>query len=139
MRNIGILRRQIRLPLLLLMSAALLLAQGKAVHVHAVDQPHEHPSLQQVSGHSHQSIAHLADDFSHPEHHHGVIAENDFAQTGLLSKVPGNSWLPALPASVVILFVLMLFQAPSLRRRIIKGPLLPPRYLSPLLRAPPSR
>lgn len=98
----------------ILLSIALLSAQGVMLHVHAVDhdhhqrQTHNHDSLldqQPTAEHTHISIAHLSADTSHSDHHDRVIYENDACPDCLLTKISHKAPVTAL---IFMLFILLL-------------------------------
>ena len=142
--------RQINRRTLLLWSVllclALLCAQGVKLHVHNLDQEHgSHSSdylgvgqvVADTGDHSHLSVAHLAHDISHDEHHGDLVSEVDTNPYGLLKKSPGNPFAIAL---CVLFFTLVIFiSSGSLIQRCRESKLvLHRRYaLSPPLRAPP--
>ena len=142
-----ILFRQIKKPTLylwtLLLSVALLCAQGVRLHVHSSGQEHEHDlqhshiAIEVIAKHSHLSEIHLSTDTSHIDHHDEVLSEIDTSPDGFLKKVSSNILTLAL---LVTLFTLLLvgFNQQILLRYQDKDAIFTWRYLfSPPLRAPP--
>lgn len=128
-------------PLLwaLLLSMALLCAQGVQLHLHSIDhdQRHSHITIEAAAEHSHLSGAHLSSDISHGEHHNGVISELDASPSGLLKKVSSNIVMQALPATALSLLYPGFYLQTFYRHRD-EETTLPWRYLlSPPPRAPP--
>jgi hypothetical protein len=125
----------------LLLSIALLCAQGVKLHVHSIDHDHDrqhsHIAAEAVAEHSHLSEAHLSSDVSHGDHHDEVVSELDVSPDGLLKKASSNVVVLALLAAVFTLLLPGLYQQIFHRRRD-KDAILPWRYLlSPPPRAPP--
>lgn len=123
----------------LLLSIALLCAQGVKLHVHSLDhdQQHSHIATEAAAEHSHLSEAHLSTDVSHSDHHDEVVSELDVSSHGLLKKVSSSVLTLAL---LVTMFALLLpaFYRQTFHRRRDIDTILPWRYhLSPPLRAPP--
>jgi len=80
----------------ILLSIALLCAQGVGLHVHSFS----HDNVQQQSlsplftnNHSHQSGIHLTIDTSHSDHHNQVISESAASPQALLKKVSSHSFI----------------------------------------------
>lgn len=124
-----------------LLSVALLCAQGVKLHVHDLnhdhDQQHSHSPAEGTVNHSHLSVAHLSSDTSHVDHHEEVVTEIDTSQDGLLIKVSSSISLLALLATVLTLLLPGFNRYTFLPRRE-NGTNIPWRYhISPPLRAPP--
>ncbi|MEN8180010.1 MAG: hypothetical protein ABFS39_15520 [Pseudomonadota bacterium] len=124
----------------LLLSVALLCAQGVKLHVHSIDHDHDqrHGHMTtEAAEHSHLSEAHLSSDVSHGDHHDEVVSELDASPDGLLKKVSSNVFMLALLATVFSLLLLGFYQH-AFHRRSDNDAILPWRYLlSPPSRAPP--
>jgi hypothetical protein len=125
----------------IMLSIALLCAQGMKLHVHDLDhghdQQHNHISAEGTAEHSHLSAAHLSSDISHSDHHEEIASEVYVSQDGLLIKIFNNIFLIAILASAFIVF-LPAFYRYTLHRRRENGTNIPWRYhISPPLRAPP--
>jgi len=125
----------------ILLSMALLCAQGVKFHVHDLDhdhgQQHSHIPVEGTVEHSHLSVAHLSSDISHVDHHEEVVTEIDASQDGLLIKVSNSISLQALLATA---FTLLLpgFHRYTFHSRRENDSSIPWRYyISPPLRAPP--
>jgi hypothetical protein len=130
---------------ILLLSIALLCAQGVTLHVHDLghgldrkhDLQHSHIDSEFVAEHAHLSEAHLSTDVSHGDHHDELVSELDASPDGLLKKVSTSVLTLALFAAVLALLFPHFYQLTFLRRRD-KDVILSWRYLlSPPLRAPP--
>jgi hypothetical protein len=81
----------------LLLSVALLCAQGVKLHIHSFGHDHElrHNIAPEVAtGHLHQSGIHLTTDVSHATHHDEVISEQGLNSQALLKKM--SSYGPML-------------------------------------------
>lgn len=125
---------------LLLLSVALLCAQGVKLHVHSIDhdhdQRHSHIAAEAVAEHSHLSEAHFAGDVSHSDHHDELVSELDASPDGLLKNVFSNVVILALFATVLVLIIA--FYQQTFHRFRNKDTFLTWRYLfSPPPRAPP--
>jgi len=125
----------------LLLSVALLCAQGVKLHVHSIDHDHDrqhsHITAEAVTEHSHLSEVHLSSNISHGDHHDEVVSEHDASPNGLLKKASSNVVMLALLATVLSLLFPGFYQQTFHRRRD-KDAILPWRYLlSPPPRAPP--
>lgn len=128
----------------ILLSIALVCAQGVKLHVHAIDhdhhQQHNHDSLLDqfpTAEHTHISITHLSADASHSNHHDQVIYESDACPDCLLTKI--SSKLP-LTALLAVLFMLLLgvFRQTYVRRREVFVFFSRRCHFTPPLRAPPA-
>ena len=125
----------------IMLSVALLCAQGVKLHVHDLDhdhgQQHGHIPVEGISEHSHLSTAHLSYDASHADHHEEIVSEVDVGQDGLLTKISSNIFLLAILVSTFIVF-LPGFYRYTFHRRRENDTNIPWRYhISPPLRAPP--
>lgn len=132
----------------LLLSMALLCAQGVKLHVHSLDQEHDqelrhsHIAVEITTGHSHTdhshlSKAHLSTDISHSDHHEEMISELDVTPYGLMKKVSSYVLTLALLTALLALLVPGYYRQ-VIRHDRIKDSYLSWRYhLSPPLRAPP--
>ncbi|VAW86310.1 hypothetical protein MNBD_GAMMA16-143 [hydrothermal vent metagenome] len=110
----------------LLLSLALLCAQGVKLHVHAIDEVGD------------DSKAHFAHDTSHSDHHDGVIPKIDISPDGLLKNTHNNVFAIVLFA---LFFTWMIFisSRPLVHYRRESKLILHSFYvLSPPLRAPPQ-
>jgi hypothetical protein len=128
-------------PWVLLLSVALLCAQGVKLHVHSIDHAHNqqygHITIDAAAEHSHRSELHLSHDVSHVDHHDEVVSELDVSPDGLLKKVSSKVVMLVLLATLLSLFLFGFFQQ-ILQRYRDGDAILPWRYLfSPPLRAPP--
>ena len=136
----------------LILSVAILCAQGVRLHIHSLAQEHNH-ELQQHSHnshtaaetpiknsqalHSHQSKIHPVSDISHSDHHDEMISELDASPDGFLTKVNSNLLILALLSSLFTLLLVNFYQKILLRYRE-ETVIFPRRFLfSPPLRAPP--
>jgi len=128
---------------IILLSIALVCAQGVTLHVHVVDHDHHHHNHDNLLGqtstaeHTHISIAHLSADTSHSNHHDQVIYESDACPDCLLTKISNKAPLTALLSVLFILMLIGIYRHTYDRRRIENIHL---RYLfhfTPPLRAPP--
>jgi hypothetical protein len=124
----------------LLLSEALLCAQGVKLHVNSFGHDHEPrhsiaPEL--ATGHLHQSGIHLTTDVSHATHHDEVISEQGLNSQALLKKI--SSYGPMLTIFLIAFtFLLHSFSVITLHYRRDKDVITVRRYiLSPPLRAPP--
>ncbi len=127
----------------LLLSLALLCAQGAILHVHNLHHgqgdfytDHHAHAIDEASDHGHLSKAHFTHDTSH-EHHGGVMSEVDITPDRL-SKSANNSVFSI--ALFALFFTLMAFvSSRQLVQRSRENKLVPHRFyvLSPPLRAPP--
>lgn len=94
----------------ILLSVALLCAQGLKLHVHDIGHDHHnhhnHSDEITIVEHNHVSIAHLSLDDSHADHHGQVIYESDACPDCLQTKIFNNIPLTAL---ISLLFILLLF------------------------------
>lgn len=125
----------------ILLSLALLFAQGVKLHVHELAHGHEqhrgHIAAAETLEHSHLSVAHLSSDISHSDHHQEVLSEIDASQDGIQVKMYNGILLPAILA---IFFTLILpgFYRFTFHTRRANDKIIPWRYhISPPLRAPP--
>lgn len=133
----------------ILLSVALLCAQGVKLHVHNLDHDHEHihghenvsvdgENIHNVNEHTHLSIAHLSTDISHVDHHDEVLAESDACPECLLNKITGKVPFMALLAVLFTLVLSGLYRYTFSRRIDDEKPGSFRRYhLTPVLRAPP--
>jgi hypothetical protein len=124
----------------LLLSIALLCAQGTKLHVHSVGHDHEQRhsvTLEVATQHLHQSGIHLTTDVSHADHHDEVVSEQDANPQALLKKMA--SYGPMLAIFVIaFIFLLHSFNVITLHYRRKNDLIITRRYiLSPPLRAPP--
>lgn len=125
----------------ILLSMALLCAQGVKLHVHDLDhdhdQQHGHIPAEDTVEHSHLSVAHLSSDISHADHHEEVVSEIDASQDGLLIKLSSSISLLAILATVFTLLLSGFYRYRFYLRRENDSNI-PWRYhMSPPLRAPP--
>lgn len=127
----------------LLLSMAMLCAQGVKLHVHDLDhhhqqnQQHSHTVAEVDAEHSHFSIAHLSTDTSHIDHHDELVSELDVSPDSLLQKI-SNSVLPLVLFSFVIILFFAVFFRPIAYLYQGNTASSPWRYLfSPPQRAPP--
>ena len=126
----------------LLLSLALLCAQGVKLHVHDLDHGHDnHHShahvIDEASDHGHLSKAHSSHDTSHDDHHDSVASEIDVSPDGVLKN---SNTVFAL--ALIVFFITLMIPA-SLRQRVHHRRendfILHRDYaLSPPLRAPPQ-
>ncbi len=112
----------------LLLSVALLCAQGVKLHVHNLDhdhdQQHSHIAAETIAEHSHLSEVHLSTDISHGDNHDEVLSELDVSAYGLLKKVSNSVLTLALLVSVFAL-LLPAFYRQTFHRRRDKDAILP--------------
>jgi hypothetical protein len=125
----------------LLLSIALLCAQGVKLHVHNFGHDHEQrhsipPEL--ATEHLHQAGIHLTTDMSHADHHDEEVSEQGINLQALLKKI--SNYAPMLAMFVIALtFFLHSFKVLILHTRRDRDVTITRRYiLSPPLRAPPS-
>jgi len=123
----------------LLLSIALLCAQGIKLHAHSLDHDpgRGHIGFQSTADHSHLSKVHLSTNITHEDHHDEVTSEVDISLYGFMKKVSNGLLTLAL---FVTLFTLLYtgFYRKTFYRRSNKIVLIPWRYVnSPPLRAPP--
>jgi len=142
--------RQLQKPTLLLwtlvLSLAILCAQGVKLHVHNFDHEHGSSHHNQIdvgtdiatTDHLHGSEVHLADDISHLDHHGEIVQELDISPDGLLKKISSSVLTLALLALFFTLFITGLIREPYQHHRQFKLRLSRPYYYSPPLRAPPQ-
>ena len=133
----------------ILLSAALLCAQGVKFHVHSLDHDHDHPhghtnvslseeNIHNDNEHTHLSIAHLSTDISHVDHHDEVLAESDACPECLLNNITGKVPFMALLAVLFTLVLSGLYRYTFRCRIDDDEPGSFRRYhLTPVLRAPP--
>ena len=131
----------------LLLSLALLCAQGVKLHVHHLDHGHDnHPNnyhshihaIDKAGDHDHLSKAHFTHDTSHNDHHDGVVSEVDISPDGVLKNANYSVFALALFA---LFFTLVIFvSSRQLVQRCRESKLILRSYylLSPPLRAPPQ-
>jgi len=123
----------------LLLSVALLCAQGVTLHVHSLghDHQHAHTASGIPAGLSSLSAPHLSSDLSHAGYHNEIDSERDASPDVLLKKVFGSMLMLALLALVLALLFPGFYQQ-SFHRHRDRGVVFSWRYLfSPPLRAPP--
>jgi len=123
----------------LLLSIALLCAQGVKLHAHSLDhdQEHSHIGVLAATEHSQLSKVHLSTDVSHEDHHDEVTSEIDVSSYGFLKKVSNSVLTLALFVTLLILFNTGFYRQ-IFARRHNKIAFIPRRYVnSPPLRAPP--
>ncbi len=125
------------LGLSLLLSLALLCAQGVRMHVHELDSSHSH-LIDKTDGHENLSKAHFAHDTSHSEGHDNVVSEVDISPAGLLKNLYNNISVIAIFALFITLFWFV--SAPQLMQYQRERKPIVHRYyaFSPPLRAPPG-
>ena len=135
--------------LTLILSVAIVCAQGVRLHVHSLDQDHNH-ELQQQSHtttetlkqftqqqHSHPEKIHPASDISHSDHHDQVISELDVSPDAFLTKIISNILILAILSSIFT-FLPVNFYQQLLQRYRKETVIISQRFLfSPPLRAPP--
>ena len=131
------------LPWALLLSMAIVCAQGVKLHIHDISHDHEkkqqhsHISTKIEVEHSHLSIAHLSTDVSHVDHHDEVVSELDINPDSLVKKISSSALLLALFSIAVTLFFAIFLELILYPCRGVNT-FLPGRHLlSPPLRAPP--
>lgn len=124
---------------ILFISVALLCAQGVKLHLHNLDHDHGSKHLSSIDDakHSHMSVAHLATDTSHIDHHNEVVTEIDASPDGLIKK--GISDIPEHALIAFVFSALLIgFYRSTIHRRRCSHTKVPWRYhISPPLRAPP--
>lgn len=125
---------------ILLISIALLCAQGVKLHTHFLDhehnQQHSHDSIGVTAEHAHLSDSHLSTDVSHGDHHGEVVLELDASPDGVLKK--GSSSVPMLALFAAILSFLLFNFAPLALQRRGNDITIPQQFfISPPLRGPP--
>ena len=133
------------LQLVVLLSIILLSGQSVTLHIHGLEQDHEHENKQIVvhtidesaSEHAHLSKIHFANDSSHDFDHDEFISGFDVNDNAFFNKMPNNPLLVALLSFVISLFVAV-FCLKIVYRYSDEEFTYPFRYLfSPPLRAPP--
>lgn len=124
----------------MLLSIALLCAQGVKLHVHNLGHEHgdqhTHDSIQ-TTAHDHLSIAHLSTDVSHSDHHTEVVSESDACPDCLLTKITNKTPFMALLVILISLALFGLYQITFSRRCDDKIIFYWRCHLIPPLRAPP--
>ncbi len=128
----------------LLLSLALLCAQGVTLHVHNLDHGHDdlyadhHTyAIDEASNHGHLSKTHFTHNTSH-DHHDGVVSEVDITPDRLLKNANNSVFSIALFA---LFFTLIAFvSSRQLVQRSRENKPVPHRFyvLSPPLRASPQ-
>lgn len=123
----------------LLLSIALLCAQGVNLHLHGFGHEQGHSVAPEFTvEHSYQSGIHLTTDTSHSDHHDEVISELDASPQALLKKISSNGSMQTI---FIITFTFLFHRFYVLtfhRRRYDDDLIIAWRYiLSPPLRAPP--
>ena len=145
MNNFRQMKKQTLLQLIVLLSIMLVSGQSMTLHIHGLEQDHNHQNRQfslhtlDVSAidHSHLTKVHLASDTSHELDHGEFIAEIDVSHNAFLKKVSSNLLLLAL-LFIAISFVIFIFEIKIFYRHPEENITFSPRYLfSPPLRAPP--
>jgi hypothetical protein len=125
----------------LLLSIALLCAQGVKLHVHSFGHDHEqrHSIAPEVATeHLHQNDIHLTTDMSHAGHHDEVVSEQGVNSQALLKKISSYGSMLAIFV-IAFTFFLHSFNVLTLHTRRDKDVIIIRRYiLSPPLRAPPK-
>ena len=125
----------------LLLSIAVISAQGSVLHVHSFGSGHDsHDSIapEIAAQHSHQNTIHLAKDSSHSDHHGEVISELNTNHQALLKNASSNNTILAILASVVTLLIDSGYSPGIVHRRDNNNVASVRRYLfSPPLRSPP--
>ncbi len=125
----------------ILLSIAILCAQGVKLHVHSLDHDHEqqHSNISSlgVAEHSDMSLAHLSADISHTDHHDEAVSEIDASPDGLLKKGASNIPEMALLAAIFTSLLLGFYQHTFHRRRDNEAIFRWRYHFSPPLRAPP--
>ncbi|NQY25688.1 MAG: hypothetical protein HRT92_00760 [Piscirickettsiaceae bacterium] len=125
----------------LLLSIAVISAQGSVLHVHNFGSDHDSrdsiaPEI--AAQHSHQHGVHLAKDISHYDHHDEVIAEIDTNHQALLKKSSSNNTILAILIVMITLLVYRFYMQSIVRRHDDNVTLVLRYLLSPPLRAPPA-
>lgn len=127
----------------LLLSLALLCAQGVKLHVHSLSHEHhnhhDHQGQLSEGDHTHISIAHLSLDNSHSDYHDQVIYESDACPDCLLTKISTKVPLTALVSVLFILLLIGVYRLAYERRRDNNFLFSCWFYFTPPLRAPPFK
>ena len=127
--------------LAILLSLALLCAQGVKLHVHNLDHDHGQQHNQTLAEgtleHSHLSVAHISSDVSHDDHHEKVVTEIAVSQESLLIKASCVISLLALLATAFTFFLLVFYRYTFHSHREHDANIPWRYYISPPLRAPP--
>ncbi|MCF6336458.1 MAG: hypothetical protein L3J84_00695 [Gammaproteobacteria bacterium] len=129
----------------LLLSLALLCAQGTKLHVHNLDHGHNnhlindhtHDAIDKAANHSYLSKAHFTHDTSH-DHHGSVVSEVDISPDGVLKNTNNSVFSIALFALFFTLITFISSRQLVQRCRESKLTLHSDYLLSPPLRAPPQ-
>lgn len=140
-------KKSTQLLWIVILSVALLFAQGITFHLHGTVQEHNHSfeaeyhhtSIQEAPEHLHFSQPHSVIDSSHGDQHHDNTVEFDIKQDGLLNKL---SISPILLGFLVVLLTLHVIinyvRSFCLYRDDDNVSLITCRFLfAPPLRAPP--
>ncbi len=137
-------KKSILLYWVILLSIALVSAQGVTLHVHAVDHTHHHhhkhdslPDQLTTAEHTHISIAHLSVDSSHSSHHNRVLFESDACPDCLLTKISSKVPLAALLSVLFVLLMVGVSRQTYQNRRDDIFLFLFWSHFTPPLRAPP--
>jgi len=132
----------------ILLSVALVAAQGVTLHVHAIDHDHlqfhnhlhNHENLLDQATSTEParlSVAHLSADLSHSHHHDRVIYENDACPDGLLTKVSIKLLFTALLFALFVWVLMSVCRHTYIHRSLENIPFLIPFHFIPPSRAPP--
>lgn len=124
-----------------LLTFALLSAQGVKLHVHSLGHDHhnhhDHQGQLLEGDHTHISIAHLSLDNSHSDHHDQVIYESDACPDCLLTKIANKAPLAVLLSVLFILLLIGIYRQTYERRRDDIFSFSYRFHFTPPLRAPP--
>ena len=133
------------LQLVVLLSIILLSGQSVTLHIHGLEQDHEHENKQIVVhttdetaiDHAHLTKIHFANDSSHDFDHDEFISGFDVNDNAFFNKISNNTLLVAL-LSIVINFFVAVFCLKIFYRYRDEDIIYPFRYVfAPPLRAPP--
>ena len=126
-----------------LLSLALLCAQGVKLHVHSLGHDHhnhhDHEDSLLAGDHTHVSTAHLSLDDSHGKYHDQVIYESKACPDCLLTKIFNNVPLTALLSVLFMLLLIGVYRRTDELRRDDNIIFTHCFHLIPPLRAPPFK
>jgi len=124
----------------LLLSMAMLCAQGVKFHVHDIqhehDQQHNHFTAEENHEHSHLNAFHLVSDVSHADLHDELISVHDTSPDSLFVKISIGTVIALIAIALSVFYPR--FYHSAFYRRHEQVDIFSQQYLfSPPLRAPP--
>jgi hypothetical protein len=124
-----------RMCWVLLLSLALLCAQGLKLHSHHID--HTHTTSESAIQHTHASEFHLSVDVSHAGHHHEAVSELDLGLNALPQKNSVKVLTLAFLVTILVLYLSSTYLLSCSRRRSRQVNVVWRCHFFPPLRAPP--